>query len=502
MTALRSIYEVVQNSLRGCLSIVGVFIIVASLFGNGQERTIDDNEITAAIEKLLSVDEAISAHLIDIETNDGIVKIDGSVDNILAKERTAIIAGSIKGVRSVINAVRVNPVFQPDDALQNNIRDALKANPIIDASKINMEIRNGVVTLSGTTDTWAKREFAEEEVKRIKGINSVKNGILVEYKEQRTDEEMRREIEQRIELDPLVYGALTTVILENGKVILSGSVGSYAEKKRIYRTSWVPGVKDVDDDKLLVNWNLYHDLRRKSTILLRSNEEIEKTVRSALAYDPRINSSQITVDADKGIVALSGTVASLREKRAAQNDAQNTIGVLFVNNNIKVRDGREMSDKLIAEQVSNALALHPAIERHEIAIQVRNHKVYLYGAVDSPFERACAGDISSRSPGVVDVKNHLTIVPSQDYVSDEMIKKNIELQFALSLFVDHTIVSVEVKDGIAVLKGTIDTWQEYHAAIQNSFEGGAHKVRSYLSIRGMPEFCVEYDYPYYYQWKY
>ena len=62
--------------------------------------SITDREIVLAVESQLAFDDRVSSHMIDVLADDGVVTLEGSVDNLLAKKRAAELAGSVKGVRS------------------------------------------------------------------------------------------------------------------------------------------------------------------------------------------------------------------------------------------------------------------------------------------------------------------------------------------------------------------------------------------------------------------
>ena len=51
---------------------------------------------------------------------------------------------------------------------------------------------------------------------------------------------------------------------------------------------------------------------------------------------------------------------------------------------------------------------------------------------------------------------------------------------------DSEEVGVSVKDGIAILFGTVDSWAERLDAIENAYEGGARSVRDELKVPNGP----------------
>jgi osmotically-inducible protein OsmY len=69
-----------------------------------------------------------------------------------------------------------------------------------------------------------------------------------------------------------------------------------------------------------------------------SNDDfLVSSVTDELFWDPRVNSSEITVSAEGGHVTLRGTVGTFRETREAKNAAERVLGVTSVDNRLKVR---------------------------------------------------------------------------------------------------------------------------------------------------------------------
>jgi len=69
----------------------------------------------------------------------------------------------------------------------------------------------------------------------------------------------------------------------------------------------------------------------------RSDAEIQEDVKAAMRYDSWVDANQVNVDVNDGVVTLTGTVDSWREKRAAGDDAWDTLGVVDVNNDLQVK---------------------------------------------------------------------------------------------------------------------------------------------------------------------
>ncbi len=80
----------------------------------------------------------------------------------------------------------------------------------------------------------------------------------------------------------------------------------------------------------------------------------------------------------------------------------------------------------------------------------------LEGNVDSYWKRWKAEDLISELIGVIDVENHLTIVPTDDFM-DKEIAKDIEKALDRNLYVDAENITVKVNQGEVTLTGTTPT---------------------------------------------
>jgi osmotically-inducible protein OsmY len=242
---------------------------------------------------------------------------------------------------------------------------------------------------------------------------------------------------------------------------------------------------------------IYDDMSRKTEYTLKSNEEIQQAVEDAFIYDPRINSFDISVEvADLGSVTLSGTVDNLRAKRAAEQDAKDTIGVYEVTNNLKVRPVDEPADKQIEENIENVLRYNPIVDRFDITVDVRNRKAYLYGNVDTYYEATEAEEAAESVYGVVEVGNHLEAQSYWTPKSDDEIREDVATELYWSPFVDRDNVEISVDEGTVTLEGTVINANERDAAIDNAFDAGAQSVVSQLKIADAPGvYPRKYVYP-------
>jgi osmotically-inducible protein OsmY len=474
-------------------------------------KALTDLAITDAVKDEMLLDPGVVPEIIDVETSDGIVILSGTVDNLLAKERAERIAETVKGVRAVVNNLKVVPPLQRSDReIRSDVREALLHDPATESYEVGVAVVNGEVRLSGMVDSYQEKKLVEKVAMGVRGVTAVSNNIAVIYRADRPDREIEEEIEQRLKWDTLIDHVLIGVEVNDGVVSLTGVVGSAAEKRRARYDAWVTGVKSVNVSGLEVKrWARDPDLRTDK-YETKSDDEIRKAVQDALLYDPRVFTFNVNPEVSDGIVTLRGEVNNLKAKRAAAQDARNTVGVSVVINRLKVKLVDPMEDEKIERRIDAALTRDPYVEGNEIDARVTNRIAYLYGTVDSYFDKALAEDAASRVKGVATVKNYLLVRSvgegliydpyvdswySHDYnwylrhpsavtlKSDAKLKVDIRDELYWSPFVDMDDVKISVQNGVATLSGKVDSWSERWAAEENAYDAGARLVRNELKVK-------------------
>ncbi|MER3425452.1 MAG: hypothetical protein C4293_21670 [Nitrospiraceae bacterium] len=166
-----------------------------------QERPIEDQDITLAIKEALRQDDRVPADRIFVSTENGIVTLTGAATNLLAKERARRHAETIRGVRSVIDLIRMMPTGRSDDEITRDISKTLLINPATQFSRITVAVTQSVATLSGSAESLAGKQLAAEIAKGVDGVKGLRNEIEILRPVERTDSEVEAKIEQRFEFD-------------------------------------------------------------------------------------------------------------------------------------------------------------------------------------------------------------------------------------------------------------------------------------------------------------
>ena len=208
-----------------------------------------DEEIQADVLEELKWDSRVQPNEIGVMVKDGIVTLTGWVDSYWKKIAAEEAAHRVRGVKAVANDIEVRlpgSAERTDTDLAAAVLNALKWEADIPTGKIDVTVSHGWVTLKGEVEYGFQKRLAEQAVQRLSGVKGVTNLIVVKPHVEPSD------LKQRIE-KALVRNAETdarniTVEVQGSKVILRGTVRSYAEKKAAEETAWsAPGVTEVEN---------------------------------------------------------------------------------------------------------------------------------------------------------------------------------------------------------------------------------------------------------------
>ena len=144
---------------------------------------VDDSTMTARV-KLALLEQSVSdASDINVETSKGVVQLAGFVKSDEVKGMAGRVTADIDGVAGVSNRLRVLSAKRSagrvldDSLLAAKVKYALVENKETSGGKINVEIRDAVVELSGFVDSYEERDAAVELVSAIDGVKDVINSI-------------------------------------------------------------------------------------------------------------------------------------------------------------------------------------------------------------------------------------------------------------------------------------------------------------------------------------
>ena len=153
-----------------------------------------DAWITAKIQAQYFLDAEVKARDIDVDTNNGVVTLRGSVDTEAERRQALMMARNTEGVRDVNDALTVTGTKRPsesrtdvsraagamDDAwITMKIQSKFFLDPDIKASAIDVTTTSGVVTLQGSVPTATQQQSAAQIAMETDGVRRVNNQLKV-----------------------------------------------------------------------------------------------------------------------------------------------------------------------------------------------------------------------------------------------------------------------------------------------------------------------------------
>jgi len=218
---------------------------------------------------------------------------------------------------------------------------------------------------------------------------------------ERPSEQIKLDVIDQLEWDSRIHANTISVEVVDGTVRLSGTVDSYMERQAAEMDSWtMPGVKSVDN-RLSV--------ARVTGARLPKDDEVQWNVKSVLTLNSAIDSSNIEVVVNDGVVLLNGSVDAFWKKARAEELAFEVQGVFMVVNNLTVVPSGSPLDQSIAADILGAFSRIGGIDLDAVNVEVEGGRVALKGRVPNWQTYAAAHSVAKYTRGVVDLTNNLVI---------------------------------------------------------------------------------------------
>jgi osmotically-inducible protein OsmY len=215
--------------------------------------------------------------------------------------------------------------MKSNETLQRDVQESIKWEPLLYAAKIGVIAKNGIVTLTGTVDSYAKKMEAETATKKVAGVKAIVEKIEIDYGHfgKITDDKIAEDILKEFKSNLTVPSNSIKVTVENGWVTLEGNVNwNYQREATKNSVTNLMGVRGISNN-IKINPEI--------------KEKVEKrAIEKAFQRNWAINYDEIDVDVYDNNVRLTGNVDSYYQKDEAERIAWNAPGVWSVNNDLEV----------------------------------------------------------------------------------------------------------------------------------------------------------------------
>jgi osmotically-inducible protein OsmY len=199
-------------------------------------------------------------------------------------------------------------VQKPDKLLELEVRDEFGWDPMLDATRIVVNVDGGKVTLTGVVPTYDETVRADQDASRVGGIAVVDNHLMVgAIGSVITDEDVAADCVVSLDIDRVVPPGAVQVVVRNGWVTLSGEVRHHFQRAAaVQAIRRVRGVVGLTDRITFTHGPMPSDVAHR--------------IDQAFERNAIIDHSQIEVSASDHTVFLDGTVPG----RFVVNEAVNT----------------------------------------------------------------------------------------------------------------------------------------------------------------------------------
>lgn len=213
-----------------------------------------DIDIQHNVQHQLEWEPSVNAAHIGVAASEGVVTLSGHVVTFGEKLTAERAAQHVHGVRAVVNEIEVRLAgghVRTDEDIAVNCVNALKQHSTVPQGRIKPTVEHGRITLHGEVEWHYQKVAAANAVRYLPGVVGVLNAIAV--KPHASPSDIKDKIERAFTRSAQLDARRVAVRVAGGKVSLSGTVRSWAEKDEAVRTAWAaPGVDHVDDRILVL----------------------------------------------------------------------------------------------------------------------------------------------------------------------------------------------------------------------------------------------------------
>lgn len=216
-------------------------------------------------------------------------------------------------------------MIKTDMQLQRDVIDELHFDPAVGTAEIGVAAKNGVVTLMGQVDSYARVYAAIRAAERVAGVRALADELVVSLPMafKRTDTDLAHNVASTLKWDVQVPDEKVQARVEDGWVWLEGEVDwryqSTAAERAVHNLTGVRGVTNL--------------LRVKKSA---SAADVKQHIENALKRHAELDAKTIRVESNDGRVTLHGNVRSWAERSEVEQAAWSAAGVSAVDDELVV----------------------------------------------------------------------------------------------------------------------------------------------------------------------
>jgi len=302
-----------------------------------------DWEIAQDVGWRIRYNEEIHPRYLSVSSKDGMVDLFGSVASSKEKQIALHEAWVVSGVRSVNSAnlfvrglesdfYEDMPFHSYNTLTAQTIREKLAENPVVARFRVQVEVDEGTVRLTGIVGNYPAKDAAERAAAGIRGVQNVIDDITVRPTADRSGGEIAADVRKALSQNPYGKDPGIKVRVASNEAYLSGKVNSMFMRRSILKiVSHVPGVFEIRNE-----------MTRSDLAPVLSDTAMEANIRHQLRINPILSGDDVTASVSLGIATLRGAVQN-REALSTAEQSARMGGALMIRNELWIDASRNRS---------------------------------------------------------------------------------------------------------------------------------------------------------------
>ena len=209
----------------------------------------NDTSIRNNIEAELEFEPTIDSSGIGVSVTGGVVTLSGHVDSYASKMAAERAVGRVRGVRALAEQIEVRLAVNAehdDDEIARRAANLISWSTTIAPNSVHIKVEKGWVTLSGELDWQYQKTAVADLIRNLSGVVGESNQIRI--RPHLDSKDVVQSLTKAFHRHARLESAAIKVMVEGGKVTLSGNVNAWNDRRLAEDAAWaIQSVTEVVD---------------------------------------------------------------------------------------------------------------------------------------------------------------------------------------------------------------------------------------------------------------